>query len=127
MISSFNLTNGTLITQLFNFFLDPGLKCTQVYRFVQYTPRKVINSFVQFVVDAGRASDESPLSGMAAETMKLLDKSSYGYQIMNISNYIMTKYIEVIKNLHQLENYTYLNLCLGKRKDIIIPRFSTAV
>ena len=47
LISSFKLTNGTLITQLFNFHLEFGQQCTITHRFVQYTPRKVFNSFVQ--------------------------------------------------------------------------------
>ena len=57
LISSFKLTNGNLITPLFNFYLDLGLQCTKIHRFVQYTPNKVFNSFVQSVVDARRAGD----------------------------------------------------------------------
>ena len=30
LISSFKLTNGTLITPLFNFYLDLGLQCTKI-------------------------------------------------------------------------------------------------
>ena len=86
LISSFNLTNGTLIAPVFNFYLDLGLQCTKIRRFVQYTPHKKINSFVQSVVDARRATDESPLSGVIAETMKLIGNNSYGYQKMDRSN-----------------------------------------
>ena len=39
LISSFKLENGTVITPLLNFYLSLGLKCTQIYRFVQYTPK----------------------------------------------------------------------------------------
>ena len=77
LISSFKLTNGTLITPLFNFYLDLG----------QYTTRKVFNSFVQSVVDARQAGDENPLSVVVAETVKLLGNSSYGYQIMDRSKH----------------------------------------
>ena len=62
LISSFKLENGTLITPLFNFFLRLGLQCTKVYRFVQYSPRKCFNNFVQSAVDARREGDENPLS-----------------------------------------------------------------
>ena len=82
LISSFKLTNETLITTLFNFYFDLGLQCTKFHRFVQYIPRKLFNSFVQSVVDARRAGDESPSAGVVSETMKLLGNSSYGYQIM---------------------------------------------
>ena len=52
LISSFKLENGSIITPLFNFFIELGLQCTNVYRFVQYLPRKCCNKFVQSVVDA---------------------------------------------------------------------------
>ena len=87
LISSFKLENGTVITLLFNFYLELGLQCTKIYRFVQYSPRKCFNNFVQSVVDAGREADENPLSGVVAETMKLLGNSSYGYQIMDRSRH----------------------------------------
>ena len=67
LISGFKLNNGTLITSLFSFYLDLGLQCTKTHRFVQYTPYEVFNSFVQSVVDARRAGDENPLSGVVAE------------------------------------------------------------
>ena len=92
LISSFKLTNGTLITT-FQLYLDLGPQCKKIHRFVQYTPHKVFSSFVQSVVDARRAGDENPLSGVVAETMKLLGNGSYGYQIMDRSKHTMTKYL----------------------------------
>ena len=93
MISSFKLENGTIITPLLNFYLSIGLKCTKIYRFVQYTPKIYFNNFVQSVVDARRAVDENPDSSVVAETMKLLGNSSYGYQIMDRSRHTETKYL----------------------------------
>ena len=93
LISSFKLENGTVKTPLFNFYLEHGLQCTKVYRFVQYSPRKNFNNFVQSVVDARREGDENPLSGVVAETMTLLGNSSYGYQIMDRSRHTITKYL----------------------------------
>ena len=63
------------------------------HRFVQYTPRKEFNNFVQSVVDARRAGDENPLPGVVAETMKFQGNSSYCYQIMYRSKQTMTKYL----------------------------------
>ena len=102
LISSFKMTNETLITPLFNFYL--GLQCTKIHSFVQYTPHKVFNSFVQSVVDARRAGDENPLSGVVAETMKLLGNSSYGYQIMDRSKHTITKYLGDKKNHKAINN-----------------------
>ena len=93
LISSFTLENGTLITPILLFYLKLGLKCTKIYRFVQYTPRKCFNTFVQSAVNARREGDENPNSSVVAETMKLLANSSYGYQIMDRSRHTVTKYL----------------------------------
>ena len=93
LISSFKLKNGSIITPLFIFCLELGLQCTKIYRFVQYLSQKCFNKFVQSVVDARREGDENPLSGVVAETMKLLGNSSYGYQIMDRSRHTITKYL----------------------------------
>ena len=93
LISSFHLINGTIITPLLNFYLDLGLECDRIYRFVQYTPMKCFNSFLQSAVDARRKGDENPHSSVVAETMKLLANSSYGYQSMDRSRHTITKYL----------------------------------
>ena len=43
LISNFKLENGTVITPLFNFYLDVGSQCTIIYRLVQLTPQKGFN------------------------------------------------------------------------------------
>ena len=92
LISSFTLQNGTLITPLLLFYLQLGLVCRKIHRFVEYTPKKCFNSFVQSAVDARWQSDENPNSSVVAETKKLLANSSYGYQIMDRSRHTVTKY-----------------------------------
>ena len=91
LISSYFLENGTLITLLLLFYLDLGLVCKKIYRFVEYTPVKCLNKFVHSAVDARREGDENPNSSVVAETMKLLANSSYGYQIMDRSRHTVTK------------------------------------
>ena len=92
LISGFILTNGTPTTPLLLLYLQLGLVCKMIYRFVQNTPRKCFGSFVQSAVDA-RQQDENPKSSIVAESMKLLANSSYGYQIMDRSRHTMTKYL----------------------------------
>ena len=94
LISSFTLQNGTLITPLFLFYLQLGLVVTQLHRFVEYTPKKCLNSFVQSAVDARRKGDENPNSCVVAETMKLQANSSYGYQILDRSRHTVPKYLQ---------------------------------
>ena len=62
-------------------------------RFVQYTPTKCLNNFVQFAVNAGREGDENPKSSVAAETMKLLANSSSSHQILDWIRHTVTKYL----------------------------------
>ena len=76
LISSFILTNGTIITPLLLFYLKLALVCKKIHRFVQYTPRNCFNNFVQSAVDARPQGDENPNSSVVAETMKLLANSS---------------------------------------------------
>ena len=54
LISSFILTKGTIITPLLLFYLKLRLVCKKIHLFVQYTPRKCFNKFVQSAVDARR-------------------------------------------------------------------------
>ena len=75
------------------FYLKLGLVCKKIHRFVQYTPRKCFNNFVQSAVDARRQGDENPNSSVVAETMKLLANSSFGYQIKDRSRHTVTKYL----------------------------------
>ena len=93
LISSFTLQSGLLITPLLLFYLQLGLVCTKVHRFVQYTLKKFFNTFVQSAVDARKQGDEKPNSSVVAETMKLLANSSYGYQIMDRNQHTVTKYL----------------------------------
>ena len=91
--STFFFENGTLITLLLLFYLDLGLVCKNIYRFVQYNPVNCFNKFVQSAVNARREGDEVPNSSVVAETMKLLASSSYGYQFIDRSHHTVAKYL----------------------------------
>ena len=93
LISSFTLQNGTLVTPLCLFYLQFGLVCKKIHRFIEYTPKKCFNSFVQSAVDATREGDENPNSSVVAETRKLPANSSYDYQIMDRSRHTVRKYL----------------------------------
>ena len=57
------------------------------------SPVKSFNKFVQSAVNARRERDENPNSSVVAETMKLLARSSYSYQIMDRSRHTVTEYL----------------------------------
>ena len=113
LISSFFLTNGTIITPLLLFHLKLGLVCKKIHRFVQYTPRKCFSNFVQSAVDARRQGYENPNSSVVAETMKLLANSSYGHQIMDRSRNTVTK------NMNDEKTHNAINSKLFKRPNHI--------
>ena len=113
LISSYFLENGTLITPLLLFYIELGLVCKKIYRFIEYTPVKCFNNFVQSAVNARREKDENPNSSVVAETMKMLANSSYGYQIMNRSRHTVTK------NLNDGKTHGAINIKLFKRLDHI--------
>ena len=60
------------------------------------------------MVDAGRKGDKNPLSGVVAEFMNLLSISSFGYQIMDRSSHIITKYLND-ENFHKTINEPLFN------------------
>ena len=93
LISSFTLQSGTLITLRLLYYLQLGLIWTKTHRFVEYTPKKCLNSFVQSAVDARRQSDEKPNSSVIAETTEFPANSSYVYQILDRSRHTVTKYL----------------------------------
>ena len=103
-ISSFIPTNGSIITPLLLFYLKLRLVCKKIHPFVEYTPRKCFNNFVQSAVDARRQGDENPNSSVVAETMKLLANSPYGYQIMDRSRHTVTKYLTHEKTHSAINN-----------------------
>ena len=92
LISKFILQNGSLITPLLLVYLKLGLVCTKIHRFVQYTPKKCFNRFVQAAVDASKKGDDNSNSSVVAETMRLLANNFYVYQILDKSRHTVTKY-----------------------------------
>ena len=104
LISSSTLEKGTLITPLLLFYLHLGLFVTDIRRFVELTPKKCFNSFVQLAVDAKKLKAKYPNSGVVAETMKLLADSSYGYHIMDRSRHTVKKYLSDKKKTHPANN-----------------------
>ena len=138
LISSFKLENGTVITLLFNFYMELGLQCTKIYRFVQYSPRKCFNNFVQSVVDARREGDENPLSGVVAETMKLLgippmdirswiDRDIQSQNISTMKKLIRQSMNHCLRDLTQLRRIIYkvelLKSTIEHREPIIVGFF----
>ena len=83
LILSFTLQNATLITSLLLSYLNLGLIVTKIHRYNEYIPKNSFNGFVQSAVDARGQSHENANSSVVAEIMKMIARSSNGYQIMD--------------------------------------------
>ena len=113
MTSSYFLENAILITPLLLFYLDLGLICKKIHRFVEYIPVECFNKFVLSAIDARREVGENPMSSVVGETMELLANSSYAYQIIDRSRHSVTKYLSYEKT------HGAINTKLLKRLDHI--------
>ena len=110
LISSFFLTNRTIINPLLLFYLQPGPNCKKIQRFVQYSPRTCFDDFVQSAVDARRQGDENPISSVVAETINVLADSSYGYQVIDCSRHTVTKNLTDEKTLSAINSKMFKRL-----------------
>ena len=112
LICSFCLQWRPVISPILQFYLEKGLVLNQVYWFIQYTPEKCFESFVSSVVEAQREGDKNTSSSVVAETMELIGKSYYEYQIMNRLKLSKTQYVvgaEVDKLVNE-RNFKNLNV-----------------
>ena len=58
-MKNYAIKNGTVITPLFNFYLELGLQCTKVYQFVHFVRKKIFSKFLQSMVDVRREGGEN--------------------------------------------------------------------
>ena len=110
LFSSYELTNGTLITPLLLFLLELGPVGTKTYRFVEYTPLKCFSNFVQSTVNDHGKRDEIPNCSVVVETLKLLANCLYGYQMMDLSHHSITKYTNDEKTDAAINNKVFKRL-----------------
>ena len=109
LISRFHLIHGTTITPP-KFFVDLGLECTQIHRLAQYTILKWFTSRDQSAAVARRVTDESPPASIVVETMKLLAKSSNGYQILDRRRHTSAKHVNDEKTHKATKNKFFRKL-----------------
>ena len=112
LITRVDLTNRTIITSFFDFYLNIGLECTHIHRFVEYTALRCFNIIVRSAVNASRQSGENLFSSVVDE-MKLLVNSSYRYLFMDRSPHTVTKHLnkksyEAV-NSKRVKSLNYLN------------------
>ena len=78
--SSFELRNRTILTPFLMFYLELPLVCAEIVGFVEYTPVKCFNDYVQSAVNSRRTTHENLKSNVVNETMNFSANFSYGNQ-----------------------------------------------
>ena len=76
-----------------------GLVCTIIQRFVEYTPKKCFNSFLQSAVDARRKGDEKVTSNNRGFRTKNPSVATYE-QVKKGLSYFYPKRIVEIDGIH---------------------------
>ena len=93
LVSSSELSNGTISTPLLLFYMQLEIVCTKSFCIVEYTPVKYLNNFSQSAVSDRCLGDENPNSDVVAQNMKLLVNRSYAYQLVECSGHYFTTYM----------------------------------
>ena len=94
LISSFRGDKILLATPLLRWYMDHGLKVTNVYQVIEYRPKSCFQDFANKVTAARRQGDLNPDSSVLADTFKLLGNSAYGKTIENLGKHYRVYYVE---------------------------------
>ena len=104
LIGSFFATKIMLGTLLLKWYLAHDLEVPKIYQVVEYTPKRCFELFGNAVSDARR--DRYPDQAIIADTMKLVENSSYGKTITNQERHRNVEYCSEQK-ASQLVNEPY--------------------
>ena len=90
-----------VISPLLKWYVEHGLKVTQIHQVVEYTPAACFQKFGDNISDARRAGDADPEKKIVAETRKLDGNSSYGKTVTNKERHTDVIYCQE----HQVSRY----------------------
>ena len=82
-----------LATPILKWYISHGMKVTNVYQVVEFTPKRCFKSFEEEVTAARRVGDTDPAKMIIADTMKLIGNSAYGSLIMDKEKHRTVKYV----------------------------------
>ena len=75
--------NIMVISPLLKWYVEHGLKVTQIHQVEEYTPAACFQKFGDNISDVRRAGDADPEKKIVAETHKFDGNSSYGKTVTN--------------------------------------------
>ena len=83
-----------LATPLLKFYLDHGLKVTNIHECIEFSSQNCFKSFVTEVATKRREGDLDKDKSIIADLMKLIGNSAFGSMIMNKQKHSTVTYIE---------------------------------
>jgi hypothetical protein len=101
LIGSMHGEKIMVISPLLKWYVEHGLKVTQIYQVVEYTPAACFQKFGDNISDAQRAGDADPEKKIVAETRKHDGNSSYGKTVTNKERHTDVIYCQE----HQVSRY----------------------
>jgi len=90
LISSFYGSKIMFTTPLLRWYLQHGLRVTNIYQLVQYDPKPCFQNFVSQVTEARRSADIDPNKAIIGSAFKLLGNSAYGRSLMRKDRHLDT-------------------------------------
>ena len=90
-----------VISPLLKWYVEHGLKVTQIHQVMEYTPATYYQKFGEQVSEARRAGDVDPEKKIVAKTRKLDGNSSYGKTVTNKERHTDVIYCQE----HQVSRY----------------------
>ena len=87
LVGSYSGKQMLFATPLLKWYLDHGLKVSNITLIIEYEPSPCFREFGENVSEARREGDQDPDKTIIAEIMKLLGNSSYGKTLTNIANH----------------------------------------
>ena len=83
-----------LHSTLLKWYIDHGMKVTDVFEVIEFIPLKCFEKFADTVVEARRAASIDPTKSVIAQTWKSLGNSAFGSVIMNKTKHRDIKYLK---------------------------------
>ena len=93
-----------IISPLLKWYVEHGLKVTQIHQVVEYSPSASFQKFGDNISEARRAGDADPEKKIVAETRKLDENSSYGKTVANKDRHTDVIYWQEHQVSHYLVN-----------------------
>ena len=104
LVGGMAATKIFLATNLLQWYLEKGLKVTNIYEVVEYKFERCFEGFCDFISNARRDGDIEPAKEVLGETCKVLGNASYGSLLLDKTKHTNVTYVHDSNNAHLAVN-----------------------